>query len=489
VRITREIEASIEDLKDYVRFHTELGFGIACMYVKEGSEEFERTLETILVSQDEVTRLTSVLKENSYTSLSDEFPAAGIYEREMFEMSNVVPLGNQDMRPLKLRSIQEGAYPLQKGAKEPTGIRSTPIPRNVIKGEGLFEIPVGPIHAGVIGPGHFRFSVAGEPILTMRTYLGYSHRGIEKMLEVPANKDMTRLIERISGDNAIAHSLAYLQAMEGDAEIPLRARYIRTIYAELERIHNLFGGISGIVLDTALSVPAAKGYMLKERMHRLNERITGHRLLWGTLCLGGVCVDIDEEKASLIEKELMRMKLDVDDFFDMATSSASFMDRAETTGVLNSHDAVELRAVGPIARGSGIEYDVRKSHPYEVYDRIGMKVATHTRGDVYARFRVKTSEISEAISIIMQCLDNIEDGPISSKIKIKDGFSIGAVESPRGESIHCVHIVDGKIWRYKIKDASFPNWPALELAVLGNIVPDFPLINKSFDLSYSGNDL
>jgi len=489
MRLTNETDVPMKDLIVSVRSHVARGFGIACIYIKEGSDDFKKTMETILVSHEEAVRLTSVLKKNTYKTLSKEFPAAGIYEREMFEMSRAAPFGNADMRPLKLRSIREGSYPLQKSEPVPADEHPTPIPRNEIKGEGLFEIPVGPIHAGVIGPGHFRFSVAGEPIIMLRAYLGYTYRGIEKMLETSADKDLSRIMERVSGDNGIAHSLAYLQAMEGDADIPERARYIRTIYAELERIHHLLGGISGIIQDTALSVPAAKGYMLKERMHRLNEKVTGHRLLWGSLCIGGVRIDIDEHRAKMIDAELKLLRTGLDDLFNMALSSASFMDRAETTGVLSPEDAVRLRVVGPAARGSGIDYDVRKNHPYEAYDRIEMKTATHVRGDVYARFRVKMNEISEAADIITQCLNKMENGPILIKVGMRDGFSMGMVESPRGELIHCVHVMNGKIWRYKIRDPSFPNWPALETAALGNIVPDFPLINKSFDLSYSGNDL
>ena len=489
MRITREISVPTDVLNEVVSSHIKLGFGIACMYVVEGDGDTGRALETILVSQDEITRLTSALKDNEFISLSGEFPAAGIYEREIFEMSGAVPLGHRDLRTLKLRSTQEGSYPLKKTPSGPARIRPNPIPRNQIKGEGLFEVPVGPIHAGVIGPGHFRFSAAGEPILMLRTYLGYTHRGIEKMLEVPAETEMTSHIERISGDNAVAHSLAYLQAMEGETEIPLRARFIRMILAEMERIYGHLGGFSGIVADTALSVPAARGYMLKERILRLNENISGHRLLFGSVCLGGVRTEIDDSKAKTIRTEMERLKVDIDELFEMLVSSASFMDRAEMTGILATRDAVALRAVGPVARGSGLDYDVRTYHPYEAYHLIEMKAAVHTGGDVYARFKVKKNEILESISIITQCLDKMENGPISCPVEIGDGFRMGMVESPRGELIHCAHIVNGKIWRYKIRDASFPNWPAIEYAVSGNIIPDFPLINKSFDLSYSGNDL
>jgi Ni,Fe-hydrogenase III large subunit len=348
---------------------------------------------------------------------------------------------------------------------------------------------VGPIHAGVIEPGHFRFSVAGEPIQMLRVHLGYTHRGIEKMLESPVNKDNTRLVERISGDNAIAHCLAYLQAIEDGTEIPMRARFVRTVYAELERLYYLLSGMAGIAMDTALSVPATKGYVLKERILRLNERISGHRMLWGTLRPGGLRVDLNDGSASEIEREMLRLKFDVDDLFEIMTSSPSFMDRTETTGILTNDDAVGLRAVGPVARASGVDYDVRKDHPYAAYGAVGLNVPTYMSGDVHARLKVRKNEIVESISIITQCLNNMEAGETSCSVRTRDGFHIGMAESPRGEVIHCVHVTDGRIVRYKIRDASVPNWPALELAVLGNIVPDFPLVNKSFDLSYSGNDL
>lgn len=484
-----EMQIAIEDLTDTVRVQASLGFGIGCMYVNEQSDHSVRTLETIMVSDDEVLRISAYLPGEVYGSLSGEFPSASVYEREISEMSNVLPLGHSDLRPLKLRTVWEDTYPMKKGDNASTVSRSVPIPRNGMVGEGLFEIPVGPIHAGVIEPGHFRFSVAGEPILMLRAYLGYKYRGIERMMETPVSKDNTRLMERVSGDNAVAHSLAYLQALEGEAEIPVRAQLVRTIYAELERIYYMLSGMAGIALDTALSVPAAKGYMLKERILRLNEKVSGHRMIWNTLVPGGLRRDLAESSAKDIEKEALHMKFEVDELFETMVDSPSFMDRAENTGILTNEDALRLRVTGPIARASGIEYDVRKSHPYASYGRIGMKIPTHISGDVYARLKVKKNETLESISIILQCLGQMEEGPIFRKIGTEDGFHMGMTESPRGETIHCMHVINGKIWRYKIRDPSFPNWPAIEQAVLGNIVPDFPLINKSFDLSYSGNDL
>ena len=476
----------IQGLAHFIGMKMKDGFGIGCMYIREPSRVTERCMETVLISSDDVIRITSELTDMSYPSVSQTISAASIYEREMFEFSNVLPLKHPDLRPLRLR--ESGSYPLCKNNSEKT-TKSFPIPGNGMFGEGIFEIPVGPIHAGVIEPGHFRFSVAGEPILMLRTYLGYVHRGIEKTLETSINKDQLRLMERVSGDNGIAHSLAYLQVIEQDSDIPDRAKYIRTMLAELERMYYLLGGISGTALDTALTVPAAKGTELKERMMRLNHRISGNRFLRGMLKIGGVRKDIGKDTLDDIEKEVMRMRFDAEELMNVILSSPSFMDRAEGTGTLSKEDAIRLRIVGPAARASSVDNDVRKQHPYEAYGTIGMKVPVQTSGDVHARLKVKCDELFESISIITQCISFMEHGPVYTDVKIKDGFRIGLTESPRGELIHCANIVNGKVWRYKIRDPSFPNWTALEAAVLGNIVPDFPLINKSFDLSYSGNDL
>ncbi|MDR3281990.1 MAG: NADH-quinone oxidoreductase subunit C [Candidatus Methanoplasma sp.] len=468
------MDIDVEDLSRVVRKHIEGGFRLACLYVRDAGED--RVLEAIMVGK-RIERVTAAVDGDSFGSLTPEVSGASLYEREIYETYGLCPVGHPDMRPLRSRTVWG---PESGGAA---------IPHNGIVGNGTFEIPVGPIHAGVIGPGHFRFSVAGEPILMMKAYLGYSRRGIESMMEGAASKDNTQLAERISGDNAVAHTLAYLQTIEQDTKIPERAEYIRTIYAELERIYNHFGTIAGIALDTALAVPAAYGNMLREKMLRLNENICGHRMLWGALRPGGVARDLSDVALATIEREAMKLKFDVNGLVDMMTRSPSFMDRAETTGKLSYEDALRLGVVGPVARASGIDNDVRKAIPYEAYGRIDLKVSKCPSGDVYARLTVRKNEIIESISIITQCITRIKEGPVHTKVVTGDGFHIGVVESPRGEAIHCAHIENGRITRYKIRDPSFPNWPALECAIMGNIVPDFPVVNKSFDLSYSGNDL
>jgi Ni,Fe-hydrogenase III large subunit len=463
-----------DELPDIIRDYSKRGFGLVCMYARDVPDG--HVLEVVMAG-DGVERITARVDGTMYRSLTSEIPGASLYEREIYETSGIYPAGHPDMRPLRSRSTWGS---LSGGDA---------IPHNDIFGDGIFEIPVGPIHAGVIGPGHFRFSVAGEPILMMKAYLGYSRRGVEKLMETPVSYDNAPIAERISGDNAVAHTLAHLQTVEQDTEIPERARFIRTMLAELERIYNHLGTMAGIALDTALAVPAAHGNMLRESILRLNEKICGHRQLWGILRAGGLSKDVSETVLAEIERELMRIKFDTEDLAGVMTRSPSFMDRAETTGRLSYEDAVRLRAVGPVARASGVNADVRKMRPYAAYDKVAFDVPICPSGDVYARMTVRKREIIESISVIIQCINEMKDGPICTDVKTKDGFYAGITESPRGETVHCAHIEGGRITRYKIRDASFPNWPALECAVIGNIVPDFPVVNKSFDLSYSGNDL
>ena len=483
----REIYSDSSELVQFVKNLTDENCRLASMYVQEPHSNGKRTLETIMLSGAEMIRIHSDI-EMEFPSLISVVPSE-LYEREISEMSGVMPSGYSTMKPLRLRYVRDGEYPLQKIPNSTKEKRQIPIPHNGMVGDGIFEVPVGPIHAGVIEPNHFRFSVAGEPILMLRAHLGFTHKGIEKLMEQPVGKDMTHLTERISGDNSVAHSLAYLQAMERDTDVPERARYIRTVLAELERIYCHLGGISGIAMDTALSVPAARGLELREMMLRLNERISGSRQLRNMLRPGGLRKDIDSNGSTSMMDMMEKLRSDVDDLTEMMRRSPSFTDRAESTGTLSLKQTEDLGTVGPIARASGVDYDVRKTSPYEMYDRVEFKVPVRTGGDVYSRLMVKKEEVQESIGIVTQCLELMESGPILTKTNEVEGFSIGMVESPRGETIHCVNVVNGKIWRYKIRDASFLNWPALEYAVLGDIIPDFPLINKSFDLSCSGNDL
>lgn len=431
-----------------------------------------------------------------FRSLTPGIPAANWYEREIQDMLGLVPEGHPDPRPLVLYDDwPAGSYPLRKDF--PWDAKVPRVPNEYffrrVEGEGVYEIPVGPIHAGVIEPGHFRFSVAGEPILNLEVRLGYTHRGIEKLSERTPYPQGIYLAERISGDNSVAHSTAYCQAVEraAEASIPERAEYIRTIYLEMERLYNHFGDIAGIALDTAFSVGASHGYILREKMLNLNECITGSRLLRSVNVLGGVRRDLTPNDREKITAALIKLKLEFSDLVSLMIASPSLLDRVETTGVLSAELARGLNVVGPGARASGIVRDVRRDHPYAAYGHLSFLVPHYTVGDVNARLHVKIDEVYESMSLIEQALDNMPSGERAVRVETPPEHCIAhsLVEAPRGELMHWMMTGVTSPYRHKIRDPSFCNWLALEYAVLGNIVPDFPLINKSFNLSYSGNDL
>lgn len=481
------INIPISELSRTLCSMIENGYGMICMFAVEPGKT-ERSIDTVLRKGGDLKYLTTELPANRYESISETCPWAIPYETEMKEMNGLDPVGLEDRGPQRIMRRYVGGYPLMKGTL-PEERKTVPLPGNGVSGEGVFEIPVGPVHAGVIEPGHFRFSVAGEPMFKVRAHLGYTHRGVEKMMETNVSKDNTRLTERICGDSPVANSLAYAHIMEGDAEIPIRAQLLRVIFSELERIYCHITDITGMATDTGFSVPSAAGSGIKEKFLRLNETIGGHRFLMGSIVPGGVRRDISDNSLKEIKTRIMKLRFDMEELMDMLTGSIFFMDRVETTGTLRQEDALAVRAVGPTARASGISSDVRKELPYDAYADMGFRIVTECKGDVYSRLMVKSGEITESASIIGQCLDNLDRGPLKTDTETKDGMYVSVVEAPRGELMHAARIVDGEIWRYKIRDPSFVNWSALEYALPGNIVPDFPLINKSFNLSYSGNDL
>ncbi len=375
-----------------------------------------------------------------FPSLTPDIPCAEWYEREIMDMMGLRAVGHPDPRPLVLwDDWPEGAFPLRKDFDPTAPVPRTPRPYAYrrVEGEGVFEIPVGPVHAGVIEPGHFRFSVAGEPILNLELRLGYVHKGVEKLSEGMPYAKGVLLAERISGDNGFAHSLAYCQAVESlaGAQVPDRALFLRSAFAELERIYNLLGDLGGIVLDVAFNVAAQHAHIMRERAMDLNDHLTGSRLLRGVNCLGGVRRDVDAGKAAHALSRLVRLKLDVREFFSLVASTQSVLDRTESTGRIGLQAAQDLNLVGPAARPAG----------------------------------------------------GVGCGPL----EVPEGLTaMSLVESPRGELVHwMISGAGGRPFRHKVRDASFHNWRAMEVAVLGDIVPDFPLINKSLNLSYSGNDL
>ncbi|MBI1820648.1 MAG: NADH-quinone oxidoreductase subunit C [Nitrospirae bacterium] len=437
-------------------------------------------------------------EDRLFPSITPRIHAAKWYEREIRDMIGLIPVGHPDLRRLvRHEHWPRGTHPLKKDFPWNTVLerREGTYAYRHIEGEGVFEVPVGPIHAGIIEPGHFRFSVAGEPIMQLEIRLFWKHRGIEKLFENLSLINGVSLAEKVSGDTSFGHSLCYCQAVESllSVEIPPRAEYLRTLFLELERLHNHIGDVGAICSDAAYSLALAHCNQMKEQIMQMLDRLAGHRFLRGVNRVGGVAVDLDSSQLDGILAGLAKIEEDFKELTDLLFSNASLIDRLETTGILKEQTARDYGVVGVAGRSSNINRDIRRDHPFAAYRHLNLKVPVYQYGDVRARVRVRVDEIHEAISIIRQVCGRIPKGPtyieaISSATRGR--WALSAVEGWRGEILYFVMAGEnGRIHRCKVRDPSFVNWPVLQDVAPGNIIPDFPLINKSFNLSYAGNDL
>ena len=430
-----------------------------------------------------------------FPSLTNLLPAAAWYEREIHDLFGLKPAGHPDLRPLVLHEPWPAdCFPLRKDfttVPEVSGAVSGKQPV-AVHGEGVFEVPVGPIHAGIIEPGHFRFSQAGENVIRLDPTLFYTHRGIEKSLEgLPVERAIYR-IERTCGVCSVSHALSFAQAAEAIAgtEVPLRAQYMRVLLAELERLYNHIGDVGNICAGVGFAVGASQAARQKETLMRFNEEMTGNRFLRGMIVPGGVTTDIGGELIRHASSLINALLPDFKELVEILESNAGFIDRCRQTGVLPRQVAADLAVVGPAARASGLDADFRRDHPYAVYDRLEFKVPVRRHGDVEDRLWLRVSEVRESCELVRQTLAFIasQKGECRTELSFPaaGGSSFGWSESARGANIHWLMLdANRRIYRYAIRSASYPNWPAVALAAPGNIIPDFPLINKSFELCYA----
>lgn len=434
---------------------------------------------------------------HEFPSLTPFIHQASFYELEICSFFGLKPIGHPHLQQFILHeNWPANVFPLRKDfdwqKRPPTA--HTPYTFQTVTGEGIYEIPVGPVHAGIIEPGHFRFSVAGEEIVSLEPKLGYTHKGSEKLFEKLSFDDKIKLAERISGDTSFTHSLAYCQAIEtlGKTTVPSRAKYLRVIYSELERLANHLNDIGFIVNDTAFSFGGSNGQRLKEKVMQLCDLLTGNRFLRGINTVGGVTKDISEELQLILNKELENIQNDFEEVIQIINGNDSVQNRLKGTGILDQQVALDHGVTGIAARALGLPHDARIEFPYAAYKDISVKIAHQTTGDVYARFQIRVSEIHASIAIIEEALKNLPAGSISANTSInleKNAYTISITEGWRGDIVYFIATNGkGEISRVGIRDASFLNWPAVPYAVVGNIIPDFPLINKSFNLSYSGFD-
>ncbi len=421
------------------------------------------------------------------------FPASR-FERELADLFGVVPVGHPAPNRLARHAHwPEEWHPMRHDAGEPPAFdQAGHYPFVTVEGPGVYEIPVGPVHAGLIEPGHFRFSVVGETILKLKARLWFVHRGIEKLFEGRLPAEAVGLAERISGDSAAAHSTAFSLAVE-DAlgrPVPDSAHRLRALLVELERLYNHAADLGALANDVGFGLANAHAQRVREQLLRLNDDVTGHRLLRDAIRPGGVALRALPDPAAL-----RTIGADLDDIAALTLANSVVHDRFAGTAVLDRQHAVELGCLGYVARASGLAVDARLDHP-TVELPVDPQLATG--GDVLARYTVRRAEFAASIELACRLIEEA-GGELGGSHRPRPAepappagarSGVGIVEGWRGTIVHRVELApDGRISRLKIVDPSWFNWPALPVALTDTIVPDFPLVNKSFNLSYAGNDL
>ncbi len=430
------------------------------------------------------------------------FPA-GRFEREMRDLHGVVPLDH----PLPRRLVRHshwpaGWYPMRfdAGSPPPFGPAELTYPFLRVEGPGVYEIPVGPVHAGLIEPGHFRFSVVGETILKLKARLWFTHKGVEKLAEGRTPEEAFPLAERVSGDTTVGHALAFSLAVEEALgwRVPEEAGLLRAVLLELERLYNHVTDLGALCNDVGYGIIHAHTMRVRERLLRLNAEVTGHRLLRGGVVLGGAQV---AHLPTLVE--IAAIGADVAEIVGLALHNSVVLDRFSGTAVLTAEQAHEIGALGYVARASSVDIDARRDHPFHPATA-NVAPAIHTDGDILARFLVRAEEIQISVGLLGEMLGDARAGTFVGETPRRQAAGrrasgrrpevrrsgVGLVEGWRGTIAQRVEIApDGTLTRLKIVDPSFFAWPALPVALNGTIVADFPVTNKSFNLSYAGNDL
>jgi len=432
-----------------------------------------------------------------YPGIADIFPAANRMQRATADLLGIRPLEGADGRKwLRHGAWPEDAFPLRKQFKTSERFAQSEdrYPFVRVEGEGVHEIPVGPVHAGTIEPGHFRFSIVGEKILRLEERLGYKHKGIEKRFESMTLAEGAKLAGRVSGDSTVAYAWAYAMAVEGatGTEPSARALALRGIFLELERIANHLGDLGYLGNDVALAFGFFQFWRLKEELLRLQGRLFGHRYLMDVVVPGGVARDLSQSDSDALLAGLDRIEAEVATLKSIYDEHAGAQDRFIMTGQVTTELAARMGLTGFAARASGIERDLRIDYPMTPYRQLEPRIASHIRGDVAARVSVRFEELFESARLIRALAAQLPTGEIRAPVPgaAPGRRGVGWIEGWRGDVLIALETADANgIHRLHAHDPSWQNWPLLERAVMGNIVPDFPLINKSFNLSYSGQDL
>jgi Ni,Fe-hydrogenase III large subunit len=433
------------------------------------------------------------VRHAGFPSIGRHHPPALRLERAIRDLHGYQPVANPDLRPW----LDHGAW----GVRIPLSAGSSPASRRdsadyeflKVEGEGLHEIPVGPVHAGIIEPGHFRFTANGETVVRLEERLGYVHKGVDKLLTEAEMERAQRVIARVSGDSTVAYSFAFARAVEAalDIEVPERAHVLRGIMAELERIANHFGDIGAICNDASFPLIHAYCGIFRERVLAAAESAFGHRLMMDRVVPGGVSDEIGPVGPRRLVAMLDQIEPAFAEVVRLYDDTPSLQDRTCTTGIVGRELVDGWAAGGFVGRASGRDFDARRAFAYPPYGDAAFEVPVLQAGDVDARVWVRIREVEQSIRLLREWLAARPDGPVRAPLPIVDGprEGVSVIEAFRGDVLVWVRIVDGRVARCHARDPSSFQWPLLEAAIKGNIVADFPLCNKSFNCSYSGHDV
>ena len=455
----------------------------------------ERVHMALRGAGEDASRILSIKIENGgYPSVGACHAPAIRLERAIRDLFGDVPQGLQDERPWLDHGKWQITTPLagkRKLAREThdTGYRFLPS-----EGEGLHEIPVGPIHAGIIEPGHFRFTANGEMIVRLEQRLGYVHKGTERLMAGAPLEHASKLAGRISGDSAVAYAYAFARAAETALGIlpPPRAIYLRALMAELERIANHLGDFGAICNDASFVLIHAHCGILRERVLAASDVAFGHRLMRDCIVPGGVAVDLNDRGEIEIRTVVAETTARLEELADLYDDTPSLQDRTVTTGIIKPELVKRFAPGGFVGRASGRDFDARRAFVYAPYDELKFEVPVLTQGDVNARVWIRIREIEQSLSLVTQILEALPAGKLHTEIPktAEECEAAAVVEGFRGDIFIWLRIAaDGTVARCHPRDPSWFQWPLLEVAVEDNIVADFPLCNKSFNCSYSGHDL
>ncbi len=432
--------------------------------------------------------------DGRFPSVGASHPPAIRLERAMADLFGLTPDGLRDTRPW----LDHGRWGVRRPlAAQPDQKAEEAIPASAyrflpVEGESLHQIPVGPVHAGIIEPGHFRFTASGETIVRLEERLGYVHKGIEGLMRGADLAQAARLAGRVSGDSTVAYAFAFARAVEAALDItpPPRAVWLRALMAEVERLANHLGDIGAICNDAAFALMLAHCSVLRERVLRFAATTFGHRLMMDRIVPGGVAVNFADEAKPALAALLDEMWEVFPRLVSLYDNTASLQERTVGTGILSAELARQFAVGGPIGRASGRAFDTRRDLSYSPYDDLPLRVAVREDGDVNARVWLRIREVEQSLLLIERIAAGLPDGPLRVDGPARAGEGAALVEGFRGDIFVSVRLgADGRVERCHLRDPSWFQWPLLEAAIEGNIVADFPICNKSFNCSYSGHDL